>query len=234
MEQLSIEHNPPRSAVLVMAAMLIFSIALNVLLARKVRGFERTIASKPSLTVGALVPPITAKRLNGHIENISYELGSQPTVLYVFRPGCTWCARNFDNFKALLQKENQYRVIGLSLSEEGLAEYVRSNSIQLPVYSGLSSETRKTYGLSGTPQTIVVSPEGKVLQNWIGAWVGKNQEEIEAYFHVKLSGLRDLPTPEDAHSSQSSQVPWLQSDPSSSKQGSRTPPPSVSTRPTRR
>ena len=96
-----------------------------------------------------------------------------------------------DDFKTVLDKERgQYRFIGLSLSDEALQEYVAKNDLKLPVYSGLSPETLKTYKLGSTPQTIVISPEGKVLQNWAGAYVGDQKTQVEAFFRVSLPGIR--------------------------------------------
>jgi len=104
-----------------------------------------------------------------------------------------------DNFKRLLDTEGgHYRFIGLSLSEEAVAEYVAKNGMKLPVYSGLSPETLKTYKLGSTPQTIVISPEGKVLQDWVGAYVGDQKSQVEAFFRVSLPGLRELPKAEGA------------------------------------
>jgi hypothetical protein len=37
----------------------------------------------------------------------------------------------------------------------------QKNDLKLPVYSGLSNETKAAYKLSGTPQTIVISPRAK-------------------------------------------------------------------------
>lgn len=146
------------------------------------------------LKVGTAVPPIPAKRFSGQAEVISYQGTSLPTVLYIFTPPCSWCARNMDNLKTLLDKESsEYRFIALSLSDEGLAQYVTKNGLNLPVYAGLSTETRKAYKLGGTPQTIVISPEGKVLEDWVGAYVGDQKSQVEAFFHVSLPGLRDLP-----------------------------------------
>jgi peroxiredoxin len=176
---------------------LVVSVALNVVLAHRVRtitGAQSARIAERLLSVGTSVPAITAKRLDGQEETISYGGANQATVLYVFTPPCTWCARNVDNFKTLISKDGgQYRLIGLSLSDQGLAEYVSKNELKLPVYSGLSEETKRAYKLSGTPETIVVSPEGKVLQNWMGAYVGDQQKQVEAFFQVKLPGLRDLP-----------------------------------------
>ena len=182
--------------------LLVASVALNVILARRVQSFTHSQSVKASemlLKVGILVPPITAKRLDGQQEVISYQGTNQPTVLYIFTPPCSWCARNVDNLKTLLDKERgQYHFIGLSLSENTLAEYVAKNDLKLPVYSGLSPETLKAYKLGSTPQTIVVSPDGRVLQNWAGAYVGDQKSQIEAFFHVSLPGLRELPKAEAA------------------------------------
>ena len=180
------------------------SVTLNVLLAHRVRSltYARSASmAEYQLKVGTTVPPITAKRLDGDQDQdaISYRSTNEATVLYVFTPSCVWCARNLDNLKALLdQKSSQYRVIGVSLSEQGLAEYLAKNELKLPVYSGLSPETLKTYKLGSTPQTIVISPEGKVLQDWVGAYVGDQKAQVEAFFHVRLPGLTELPKAEAA------------------------------------
>ena len=185
-----------RAGLALIVAALVASITLNVLLAHKVRSITNARSARISdylLKVGANVPPITANRLGAQQETITYLSAGQPTVLYIFTPPCTWCARNMDNFKTLVDaKSRSYRFIGLSLSEEGLARYVEKNDLKLPIYSGLSAEARQAYKLSGTPQTIVISPEGTVLQNWAGAYVGEQQSQVEGFFHVKLPGLRDL------------------------------------------
>lgn len=181
-------------------AVLVLSAALNVVLTRRIQTMNAVESAKLTnqmLKVDSTVPSIAVKRLDGQVSVVAYRGASQPTILYIFTPPCSWCARNVDNFKTLVEKEkDQYRIIGLSLSQEGLAEYVAKNRLALPIYSGLSDEAKKAYRLSGTPQTIVVSPEGRVLQNWVGAYAGKNQEDIEAYFHVKLPGLREVPKEE--------------------------------------
>jgi len=191
-----------RKAIISITVALVLSVGLNVLLAHRVRSVtevQRTRVGDRLLKVSTTVPPISAKRLGAHQELISYKDANQPTVLYVFAPPCSWCARNLDNFKTLLDKEGgHYRFIGLSLSEVTLPEYVAKNSLKLPVYSDLSPETLKTYKLGSTPQTIVISPEGKVLQDWAGAYVGDQKSQVEAFFHVTLPGIRELPKAEAA------------------------------------
>jgi hypothetical protein len=191
-----------RKTIISITVALVLSVALNVVLAHKVRSLTEALGVRVGdhlLQVGATAPPITANRLDGQQEVISYGATVHPTVLYIFTPPCTWCARNMDNFKALLGKESgEYRFIALSLSEDTLADYVAKNDLKLPVYTRLSSETLRTYKLGGTPQTIVVSSEGKVLKDWAGAYVGDQKSQVEAFFHVSLPGLRELPKVEAA------------------------------------
>ncbi len=195
-----------RAVLLAIFVALLVSVTLNVLLAHRVRSltYARSASmAEYQLKVGTAVPPVAVKRLGGQQEVISYQGVKQSTVLYVFTPPCSWCARNMDNFKTLLGKESgEYRFIGLSLSEDTLAEYVAKNDLELPVYSGLSMDTKAAYKLSSTPQTIVVSPEGRVLQNWMGAYVGDQKSQVEAFFHVSLPGLKELPKEEKAKAAQ--------------------------------
>jgi peroxiredoxin len=172
------------------------SVTINVVLAHRLRSLTHAQSARLAdslLKTGTIVPPFTADRLDGQQELISYQISNQPTVLYVFTPSCSWCARNMDNFKTLVSKTHrQYRFIGLSLSEEGLPQYVATNDLWIPVYSGLAKATKEAYKLGGTPETIVVSPEGRILQVWMGAYIGNQQSSVEEFFDVALPGLREV------------------------------------------
>lgn len=168
------------------------SLALNVRLSWRLNKAESLLArSSPvsRLAVGAMVPPIPAVDLEGKPTTISYA-GYPPTVLYVFVPPCEWCGRNQANIQALARERGKtYRFIGLSLSDDHLKQYVTKNGITFPVYSRLDSEAISALGLGSTPQTLVVSPEGKLAGNWTGAYGGPLQAEVEKYFGMQLPGL---------------------------------------------
>ncbi len=170
---------------------------LNVALARRVRELGRVLSSQPMhqppLPKGAVVPPIAGTGLDGRIDTIAYDARRDPrlTVLYVFTPPCVWCARNMDNVKALLKaKGEEARFVGLSLSPDSLVAYVHEHELTLPVLTKLSAATINSYRLGGTPQTLVISPQGRVVENWAGAWTKKTQTEVEAFFHVTFPGLK--------------------------------------------
>ncbi len=187
-----------RATQLVLFLLVTASLGLNAVVAHRLRRLEATVgpARQPPLEVGASVPPIVAKGLDGRSDTIAYAGSTRLTVLYVFTPQCVWCARNLANLKTLLRaKAGDHRFLGLSLSEDGVADYVRTHELMLPVFTGISSNTISTYHLGGTPQTLVISPEGRVVKNWSGAWIDKQKAEIEAFFQVQLPGIQ-LPPPE--------------------------------------
>jgi peroxiredoxin len=173
--------------------LLVASVMLNVLLARKVQFLLHLDGSSALLKVGTSVPAITAKRVNGTIETIGYFSSDRPTVLYVFTPSCSWCERNLENIKALIEfKGAEYRFVGLSLSGKDISSYLVAKRLVLATYTDLPRDILETYKLHGTPQTIVISPQGRVIQNWAGAYVGDLKSDVEVFFHVSLPGTLPL------------------------------------------
>ncbi len=183
-----------RGVYIIVVVLLIPSFLLNVLLAGKVRSLNRSRSAEITrgmLTIGTIVPPITARLSSGQTQTIDFASSDRPTVLYIFTPTCLWCERNLENIKALLQaKDSEYRFIGLSLSREALAPYLVTHELHLPTYTDLEPTALDAYKVHGTPQTLVVSPQGRVIQNWTGAYVGEQKTQVEGFFHVSLPGIR--------------------------------------------
>src|SRR6266849_3868446 len=77
--------------------LLLASLSLNVILAHRVWSFTHLQSNRVAerlLKVGTTVPAIRAIRLDGQPGVISYQSAEESTVLYVFTPPCSWCARN--------------------------------------------------------------------------------------------------------------------------------------------
>lgn len=139
--------------------------------------------------VGAELPPLDAERLGGDREVLQYAESERPSLIYVFTPSCQWCARNLENLKALTaHAKDGYRLVGLSL-DPNVEDYVAQAKLDFPIYINASPEMVSAYGLGPTPLTLVVSPSGKVLKSWTGAYGGATQKEVEATFGLALPGI---------------------------------------------
>jgi len=183
----------PSAMYYLLILLLICSVIMNVLQTRKIKELRYTDAALRAdndLQPNSSVPPIRAADLNGKTISMSYGDAEFPLIVYVLSPGCSWCTRNKNNVAALANGVlGKYRLLCLSLSSDGLKEYVEKNGITFPICSNLSYDTISSYKLGGTPETIVVSPQGKVMKLWRGAYDGKVKEEIESYFKISLPGL---------------------------------------------
>ena len=100
--------------------------------------------------------------------------------------------KNVSNVQRLAtEARGNCRIIGLSLSSDNLRDYAVRNNLNFPIYTELQFAVTRQYKMRGTPQTILVSPEGRVLRNWPGAYVGARQHEVEDYFHIQLPGVTE-------------------------------------------
>lgn len=188
----------PRTAlrvrgVLILVVLLVCSLAINLLLARRVSSLKRTIGvikSESQLAEGDLLPTIVAKDPYGLSATLDYGATDRPTVVFVFTPSCGWCTKNVMNMRALTEKAGErYRFVGLALSSDKLVDYVRENKLEFPIYTDLPILAMTEYKLGGTPQTLVVSPNGQVMKIWYGAFAEDTQRQVERYFGVTLPGL---------------------------------------------
>jgi hypothetical protein len=173
--------------------LLIASLSLNVYLGWNLKQLKATLGEsqeRVELSPGMSVQPITVTNLNGKQETIRYADSDKPTVLYIFSPACSWCERNTKNINAIAElKGEAFRFIGLSLAEDDLPKYIESHRLGFPIYKGLAPESIQALRISGTPQTIIISPNGVVLKNWFGAFGARTQPEVEEFFNLRLPGL---------------------------------------------
>ena len=177
---------------IIVVSLLLASLFLNIFLARKISRLNAAIEAMKSeerLQVGTRVPPLEGHSVEGTPQRLDYGDVKVPTVLYVFTPQCVWCARNIHNFRALIASSGpRYRIVGISLSKDNLKQYLERENLALTVFTDLPESARINYRFGGTPTTIVVSPEGKVLRVWMGAYSDPNRDEIERYLGVQLPG----------------------------------------------
>ena len=169
-------------------AVLVVSVLVNVAQAHRLRS---VMTAGKQVLLGKSVRPIAALDRAGKTAVVRFDR-NVPTVLYFFSPTCGWCERNWENVRFLANHaDGRYRLVGLA-AETSIGEFVDRQRLAFEVYGGVTPETREALGLSGTPKTIVVSAQGLVTHEWVGAFSGGVAVAIEDVFDINLPGLRPL------------------------------------------
>jgi hypothetical protein len=176
----------------VLVALLGVSACLNVYLvtSRATPAAPGKVArtSPPPLEVGATLPPLSGKRLDGTAVTIDYS-GAVPTVIYHWSPSCLWCQRNAENIKTLTAAiAGRYRVVAVAAGPVSDAEAIKLGLSPAIVIANVSTSFLRSAHLNVTPETIVVGDDGKVTRVWTGAFSGTGRAEVEEFFSVTLPG----------------------------------------------
>lgn len=168
------------------SGLLAVSVAINVLQAIRLRATSEE-GQAPN-HVGETVAPFTVVDRSAKQVEVRFDTG-RPTVLYYFAPTCGWCERNWDNVRELARASaGRYRVVAIT-KENSIDEFLRTHDLPFEVYGGAPEQTRRALSLTGTPVTVVVSPQGRVSHEWAGAFSHTSQQEIQSLFDVHLPGL---------------------------------------------
>lgn len=183
---------------LIFIMLLILSVGINLLLSLRVSTLNRTIESLEwgnDLHIGTTVPPIQGRLLGGGPGDVDFAKAKVPTVLYIFRADCSWCQKNLDNLRALIAASGpRYMIVGLSMSSATMSSsYLQMTHLRFPVYTDISEASIQAYELGGTPETIIVSRDSKVLAVWLGAYQGRMLKDIEDHLGVRLQECCQTP-----------------------------------------
>jgi peroxiredoxin len=183
----------------IFVTILIGSALLNIGLAHKVQQQKEVLlklkgGNVEAKILGAGVNQLNVTDLNGKPTTISFVKNDPPTILYVFRPTCGWCAKNLPNLQAMQAaiSNQRFRLVGISLDDHDLKQYVDSAHFTFPVYSNLASGERVRLNMGATPQTIMIA-NNIVVRNWEGAYTPDLKTEIEATLGIKLPGINTTP-----------------------------------------
>ncbi len=168
------------------ALLLVISVGLNLALSQELRAARRQ--PEGGAAAGAILPPISGLTPNGVPLTIR-PLADLPTVFYYFSAACGWCDRNWANVEALVkQTSGRYRVVGVAATEDVPAA-IRDREISLTILTAVGADTLAAYGFRGTPQTVVIGQDGRVLKSWRGAYQGDQAESIADFFGITMPGL---------------------------------------------
>jgi hypothetical protein len=118
---------------------------------------------------------------------VAFGADTRATILYFFSASCRWCEVNWQAVAELERAVgDRYRIVALSTSAS-IAPVIDRHRLTFAVYGGLPETVRRALGFGGTPHTVVVSPEGRIVQSWVGAFRGNVRRQLERHFGVRLT-----------------------------------------------
>jgi hypothetical protein len=177
----------PTSIVAASLAVLAVSVSVNAFQAKRIQSLLSNGSS-----IGRIAPMVAGIGPTGLPVSVS-AAAAIPTVFYYFDPVCSWCERNWANIRTLSREQHgRYRLIGLS-DKRVDASYLAQRGLDLQVVGGIDARTRAAFGLRGTPHTVMVSSDGIITHDWVGAFTPVLQRRIEDVFQLALPGLVSRP-----------------------------------------
>jgi hypothetical protein len=183
----------------VLSVLLVLSVSLNLVLAQRLRAATapRASATSRALKVGQVVGTLAGETRRGASPALHAVLqaqrydprGDRGTLLYFSSAKCKWSQQNLATFTDLARRvRDHYRVVAVDMTPGLKNEPSHLDDVpDALVLRNLSSDSLQTYRISGTPETIVISPQSKIDRVWVGAYGPQNAAEVSQYFHVVLT-----------------------------------------------
>jgi hypothetical protein len=137
----------------------------------------------------SVLPALSGNDIHGDRISIDYGQDPRKTLLLVMSPTCSACDENMANWEEIVAKidRNSYRVVVTSLTSSGLAEHLSPYSLPgVPVLAELDANSKREYGLALTPQTALISPEGRVENVWTGVLHTREMREVGAALNLMI------------------------------------------------
>lgn len=171
----------------------------NVILLRQNRSMREGLRrGEPAvLQDGDRVPAFTAETLKGDPLTITYS-GQGPKRLFLyFTPTCKFCVKQFPYWRNIIRQADSARieVIGVVSELEDVAkletflgEMKSSRDSAAPMNVVLVPDgVLRSYKLSPTPLTLLVSNTGIVEKAWVGLWDEANVAQASSLMGVTIS-----------------------------------------------
>jgi hypothetical protein len=148
--------------------LLLISVGVNVLQAARITSLLET-RTGPVASIGAPAPIVDGLAPGGVPARVAFDDG-RPTVLYYFSSACGWCDRNWANVAALAAAGgDRFRLVAVT-AERDVQAFADERRLGFEIVQGISDETRRAFGFRGTPHTVVVSSQGLIAHEWLGAY----------------------------------------------------------------
>lgn len=102
--------------------------------------------------------------------SLSLRNTSRPTIVFVFSPTCHYCKDNWSNWDSLLAKRanNEWRAVFLNVGTHSSEGFRQTHALGDDLIEDVTKKTIDDYRVFYTPETLVLSRDGKIRRSWTG------------------------------------------------------------------
>lgn len=145
-----------------------------------VSGVEGELAGPPSCQVGDILPSFKSLTLSEKPVEVAYD-GTSKYLQFIFSPTCGTCRQEIATLNRLTPRfqESGYQVIGISIDPiDESRRYMKDLQLAFETVIMPSMALRRTYRVVSVPQTMLVSPQGRVEWVHYGGLTDENTSEL--------------------------------------------------------
>ena len=162
--------------------------------------FQRKWAEQRAKLMNKPAPPIEAKDIRTGEEIALSDYRGKPLILQFFSTDCDHCEEEMDWLSGLITEHPEIAAVGISVNVgqiDSVKQYIKGRDLPYPVI--LPTEEKEAqldpyYG-GATPQTVIISPEGVVVQSLVGFSEGATRSFEKMLLQMAEAGRGTEHTP---------------------------------------
>lgn len=129
------------------------------------------------------VPSIRTQDIYGNNISLRYSNSEPHTFLFWFSPNCSSCEENLAYWNSLFTANNskEIRFLGMCAGNpEEARKIVEDFDLKFPVTCAGDPFIIETYHGKVMPQTVLITPAGRIKKVWPGSLTDRQKEEINS------------------------------------------------------
>lgn len=117
---------------------------------------------------GSYAPPFQLAAVDGSIVNLASTEGRNKMIVFM-TTDCVYCLQEIEHNNEIYKSGKvDFIMIDTSESADVVAQYIKNNNVEFPIYLDSNGNVTEWYAIQGTPTHFFVDEENKIFDRKIG------------------------------------------------------------------